>query len=133
MAEKVLVLADIENIDNDASTSQNNAEFSATEAKTAKAGVAKDFYLSGRTIFPTRLHHILSDETYASIISWLPNSKAWKLHDPERFETEIIPGHFKLTKLSSFTRQVNGWGFQRITQGKDKGGFYHEVSTCRVE
>ena len=84
---------------------------------------------SVRKTFPSKLYEILSSpDADASIISWLPHGMAWKVHDSERFEKEIIPKHFKLTKFSSFTRQVNGWGFKRICKGKDKGGFYHTVS-----
>ena len=86
---------------------------------------------TGRVTFPIKLHRILCDESNAAVISWLEHGKAWKVHNPERFEAEIIPSNFKLTKLSSFTRQVNGWGFRRITKGADKGGFFHEVRFSR--
>ena len=82
---------------------------------------------TGRVSFPIKLHQILSDtQTDLSMISWLSHGKAWKVHSADRFEEEIIPRYFELTKFSSFTRQVNGWGFRRITRGADKGGFYHE-------
>jgi len=83
---------------------------------------------SVRKTFPSKLYEILSSpDADASIISWLPHGMAWKVHDSERFEKEIIPKHFKQTKFSSFTRQVNGWGFKRICKGEDKGGFYHTL------
>ena len=34
--------------------------------------------------------------------------------------------YFKLGKLSSFQRQLNLYGFNRITRGKDATGYYHE-------
>ena len=33
---------------------------------------------------------------------------------------------FEHAKFSSFVRQANGWGFRRITQGKDRNSYYHE-------
>jgi hypothetical protein len=33
----------------------------------------------------------------------------------------------KISKFESFTRQVNGWGFKRITQGPDINSYYHEL------
>ena len=33
----------------------------------------------------------------------------------------------QITKFESFTRQVNGWGFKRITQGPDLNSYYHEL------
>ena len=34
--------------------------------------------------------------------------------------------YFKLGKLSSFQRQLNLYGFNRITRGLDSTGYYHE-------
>lgn len=34
---------------------------------------------------------------------------------------------FRQTKFSSFQRQLNLYGFKRITAGRDKGGYYHEL------
>ena len=82
----------------------------------------------GRIIFPVKLHEILSDHTTADIISWQPHGRSWRVHKPLDFEKHVIHRFFKQTKFASFTRQVNGWGFKRITEGPDKGGFYHEVS-----
>ncbi len=32
-----------------------------------------------------------------------------------------------MSKFESFNRQVNGWGFKRITQGPDATSYYHEL------
>ena len=82
---------------------------------------------TGRISFPMKLFQILSEESNEPIISWMHHGRAWIVHDADKFEKELIPKYFKLTKFSSFTRQVNGWGFRRITKGMDKGGFYHEL------
>ena len=37
-----------------------------------------------------------------------------------------MPVYFKQTKFASFQRQLNIYGFIRLTTGKDKGGYYHE-------
>lgn len=39
----------------------------------------------------------------------------------------MLPRYFKLSKLASFQRQLNLYGFQRLTRGKDRGGYYHEL------
>jgi HSF-type DNA-binding len=34
--------------------------------------------------------------------------------------------YFNQSKLTSFQRQLNLYGFNRLTQGRDRGGYYHE-------
>jgi hypothetical protein len=43
------------------------------------------------------------------------------------FVDVVMPRYFeKQSKLTSFTRQVNGWGFKRVTQGIDRNAYYNE-------
>ena len=38
-----------------------------------------------------------------------------------------MPKYFRQSKLTSFQRQLNLYGFSRITAGADRGGYYHEL------
>ncbi|KAL3922872.1 MAG: hypothetical protein SGILL_001973 [Bacillariaceae sp.] len=77
--------------------------------------------------FPAKMHSILSRPDLADIISWMPHGRAWRVLKPREFEVRVIPTYFEHAKFSSFIRQANGWGFRRLTQGKDRNAYYHEM------
>ena len=80
------------------------------------------------TNFPARLHDLLShEEEISDIITWLPHGRSWIVRDKSEFLKKVAPSHFQISKFESFTRQVNGWGFKRITQGPDINSYYHEM------
>lgn len=78
--------------------------------------------------FPMKLHKILSDPENAEFITWLPHGRSWRVLKPKALEDTVIPKYFRHAKYASFMRQVNGWGFKRMTQGPDNNSYYHEVS-----
>jgi hypothetical protein len=49
------------------------------------------------------------------------------IHKPKEFADLVMPGYFRQTKLTSFQRQLNLYGFNRVTRGHDHGGYYHEL------
>ena len=72
-----------------------------------------------------------------SIVSWQPHGRAFTVHKTKEFVTLIMPQFFNQTKYASFQRQLNLYGFSRLTHGPDKGAYYHscfirgERSLCR--
>lgn len=81
------------------------------------------------TPFPLKLHEMLENvqgDGYAGIISWQPHGRCFVVRKPKEF-IELLPSYFKLRKLASFQRQLNLYGFQRMTRGRDRGGYYHEL------
>ena len=77
--------------------------------------------------FPVKLHIILSTPEFQTIICWLPHGRSWRIIQQKAFEERIIPLFFRHGRYSSFARQVNGWGFRRVTHGSDYNSYYHEV------
>uniref|UniRef100_A0A7S1Z737 HSF-type DNA-binding domain-containing protein n=1 Tax=Trieres chinensis TaxID=1514140 RepID=A0A7S1Z737_TRICV len=57
----------------------------------------------------------------------MPHGRAFRVLQPKAFEERVIPLFFRHGRYASFARQVNGWGFHRITNGPDYGSYYHEL------
>lgn len=77
--------------------------------------------------FPAKLQAILSRADLADVIAWMPHGRSWRVLKPREFEVKVIPRFFEHAKFSSFIRQANGWGFRRITQGRDRNSYYHPM------
>jgi len=75
--------------------------------------------------FPAKVHDILSNSEYSDLISWMPHGRSWRVLKPTQFTNKVLPVYFSHNNYSSFTRQVNGWGFRRITNGQDHNSYYH--------
>ena len=54
---------------------------------------------------------ILDNKDTSDIVSWLPNGRAFIIHNKTRFASEILPVYFKEAKYSSFARRMKRWGF----------------------
>lgn len=77
--------------------------------------------------FPAKMMAILSRPELSDIVRWLEHGRAWKVFNPREFELKVLPTYFEHSKFSSFIRQANGWGFRRITQGRDRNCYYNEL------
>lgn len=79
--------------------------------------------------FPLKLHAMLScmeAEGLSEVVAWQPHGRCFIIHQMDRFEA-LLPRFFGLDKKASWQRQLNMYGFKRITAGRDKGGYYHEL------
>jgi HSF-type DNA-binding/Conserved hypothetical protein (Lin0512_fam) len=80
--------------------------------------------------FPLKLHEILSQielDGHDNIIGWLPHGRSFKIHKQKEFVDIILPMYFVMTKKSSFLRQLNLYGFNRLSGiGPDQGSYYHQ-------
>lgn len=86
---------------------------------------------SSRHCFPSRLYRMLvevEEQGLSDVVSFLPHGRSFLVHKQERFVKEFLPRYFGgQTKWSSFSRQLNLYGFLRVTSGQDVGAYYHEL------
>jgi hypothetical protein len=78
--------------------------------------------------FPGKLYRLLADvesRGNSHIISFTPNGKAFKIHNPEAFMKDVAPHYFDQTHFTSFVRQLNLYGFDRVSHGHERGAFIH--------
>ena len=82
--------------------------------------------------FPTKLHNMLDhidehESELSSIVSWQPHGRCFLVKDIKQFTKDVLPRFFEQKKYPSFQRQLNLYGFNRLTKGPDKGSYYHEL------
>jgi hypothetical protein len=81
-----------------------------------------------KMVFPCVLYQMLQDaddKGQEDIVSWVSQGRAFRVHNTEKFVSNILPKYFSQTKITSFQRQLNMYCFVRITTGQDKGAYYH--------
>lgn len=96
-----------------------NRQLAAPSSRKNSGGVVQPF--------PEKLIEVLERGDTASIITWLPHGRSFIVRDTKLFVAGILPRFFRQSKFMSFTRQLNLWGFKRITKGVDSGAYYHEL------
>lgn len=79
-----------------------------------------------RDNFPLKLHQILDVED-PEIILWCLNGSAFKILDCDRFRDETLAKYYRHTKLASFQRQLNHYGFKKVAHGEELGAYYHPL------
>ena len=80
--------------------------------------------------FPERLHRLLLEVEAAGrsdVISFIAGGRAFAIHKPTVFFKDIVPHYFRQSRLSSFKRQLNLYGFELISTGAARGGYFHQL------
>jgi heat shock transcription factor 2 len=61
-----------------------------------------------------RKSYFMIDTCDKNICCWSDDGKSFVVKDPNTFEKEIIPQFFKHSKMASFVRQLNFYGFKKV-------------------
>ena len=80
------------------------------------------------TPFPKRLLAMIRREAVRNplIVRWSLDGRAFFIDDDDIFVTDILPVYgFKASKMQSFQRNLNIYGFTRLTKGPYASGYVH--------
>ena len=112
----------------DAGAGANSQDGSASEFDYAPPGICRQNMVDSKMPFPWKVQIMLDDverEGKSHIVSWLSHGRSFRIHRQDEFVDEILPNYFNQSKISSFTRQLYIYQFQKVPEGPDKGAFMH--------
>ncbi|KAK9761417.1 hypothetical protein K7432_013696 [Basidiobolus ranarum] len=66
-------------------------------------------------IFVLNLVRILSEPNYSHMIAWEQSGTRFIIKDSLEFASKVLPQYYETSKLTSFTRQLNIYGFERVS------------------
>jgi hypothetical protein len=78
--------------------------------------------------FPGKLYRLLAEverKGNTHIVSFTPDEKAFMIHDRDAFMNDVAPKYFRQSRFTSFVRQLNLYGFGRLSYGPNRGAFAH--------
>ena len=102
----------------------NDRTFKVDKQMVSKGGVTVPF--------PMKLHDMLEhiellEPELAHVVTWQSHGRCFIVHKPKVFAEHVLARFFQQKKYASFQRQLNLYGFNRITKGPDRGSYYHEL------
>ncbi|KAJ3374174.1 stress-responsive transcription factor hsf1 [Allomyces arbusculus] len=69
----------------------------------------------GNSTFISKLYAILQDKSIVHLICWTPNGDGFRVLSPTEFARQVLPACFKHNNISSFVRQLNMYGFSKVS------------------
>lgn len=103
-------------------------DFSTKDSSSEQEGDAEDGKVNSES-FPHKLYRMLYEaehEGNENIVSFLPSGRGFAIHDSKKFMNQVMNRYFTTRRVASFQRQLNLYGFRRISEGKEKGGYFHK-------
>eukprot|EP00542_Grammatophora_oceanica_P018411 CAMPEP_0194030232 /NCGR_PEP_ID=MMETSP0009_2-20130614/3783_1 /TAXON_ID=210454 /ORGANISM="Grammatophora oceanica, Strain CCMP 410" /LENGTH=577 /DNA_ID=CAMNT_0038670139 /DNA_START=179 /DNA_END=1912 /DNA_ORIENTATION=- len=102
------------------------------DSTSSTSGKKKRRGASGRKLiepFGKKLWRMLEEAEKSGgsdVIGFLPHGKTIAVFDTTRFVEEFIPKYFPGTQYSSFLRQLNFYGFRRVSEADGSFSYHHE-------
>nr|WEL12805.1 heat shock factor 1 [Halisarca dujardinii] len=76
-------------------------------------GTSSNQALSG---FIPKLWNLVDQPSYQSLISWTKDGRSFVVHNDHEFAHQVLPRYFKTTNFNSFVRQLNLYGFRKVSK-----------------
>lgn len=73
--------------------------------------------------FPLKLHYILEQEP--KVLKWNVDCTSFRIIDEDDLVGRILQQYFRTARFSSFTRNLNVYGFKKIAKGEFAGSYCH--------
>ena len=70
---------------------------------------------TGVTAFLAKLWALVNDSSCDDLIAWDPSGSSFHVYDQAQFAREVLPRYFKHNNFASFIRQLNMYGFRKIS------------------
>lgn len=69
--------------------------------------------------FVIKLYRMVNEDSAANgdMIRWTPSGRSFVVQHPEEFSRAVLPRYFKHNNFSSFVRQLNMYGFHKVSPG----------------
>ena len=124
-----VIAAKLDHLSSKLSQSNGNSEPQTTQDNHLSSSPSDLF---PRRQFPEKLYNMLELADAqgfgpsSNAISWLPNGRAFTVRDITVFMESIVPLFFRQSKMRSFARQLNIWGFKRVNTSDGSCTYCHE-------
>ncbi|KAH3669559.1 hypothetical protein WICMUC_004981 [Wickerhamomyces mucosus] len=80
------------------------------------------------TVFIHKLYNMLEDNDLKHLIWWSKKSDSFFIVPGEEF-SKALPQYFKHTNVASFVRQLNMYGFHKVSDSNNTSNFTNETTT----
>ncbi|KAG9245125.1 HSF-type DNA-binding-domain-containing protein [Calycina marina] len=93
---------------------QHPASFAAPSAAAAGAASSQPHQKQIQTAFIHKLYNMLEDQSISHLISWSATADSFIMSPSAEF-SKVLAQYFKHTNISSFVRQLNMYGFHKVS------------------
>ncbi|CEH17686.1 hypothetical response regulator receiver protein [Ceraceosorus bombacis] len=81
----------------------------------------KNAVQKGASDFVKKLYRMLTDNSYATIVSWSPAGDSFLVKNMSDFTKHVLPRHFRHSNFASFVRQLNKYDFHKVKNPGEHG------------